>query len=350
MQKNITSLLAEFNDLSNLKKRKENPSGKTEILANKEKKMTPSLPVAKPQKNISKISKTPDDKKLAKLSDNSFLHYLREIQKFPLLTPEEEHEYGVAYAERQDKEAAKKLIQSHLRLVAKMAGKFRNYGLPPSDLVAEGNLGLIQAVKKFDPHKGFRFSTYAMWWIRAYIQDYILRSWSMVKIGTTLAQKKLFFNLSKVKKKIGAFSNSFAHDNSRLAPDQVGQIARTLNVSESDVISMDSRLSQSDTSINKQVGSEEDSAEMGDFLVSSDPSQEEIAIENQEKNRQRAAFRKAFATLNDRERDILLKRQMREDSLTLEELSQIYKVSRERIRQIEENAIKKIKKAVSENN
>lgn len=277
---------------------------------------------------------------LVKSQDGGFLQYLRQIQKFPILTKEEEFEYGERYAKTGDKEAAKILVQSHLRLVAKMATKFRNYGLPLIDLVSEGNIGLMQAVKKFDPRKGFRFSTYAMWWIRAYMQDYILRSWSLVKIGTTAAQKKLFFNLHKIKKKLGST------DGKALLPHHVQQISDDLGVTKKEVIEMNSRLSQSDTSLNNLVGEEDDAKEVVDLMASSDAGQEEIAIENQERTRQEIAFKKAFANLNERERDILMKRQMIENPLTLEELSQIYQVSRERIRQIEESAINKIRKEV----
>ncbi len=277
---------------------------------------------------------------LVKSSEAGFLRYLREIQKFPILTAEEELKYGTRFAETGDKEAAKMLIQSHLRLVAKMAGKFRNYGLPLVDLVSEGNVGLMQAVKKFDPKKGFRFATYAMWWIRAYMQEYILRSWSLVKIGTTLAQKKLFFNLHKIKKRIATSSNG------TLLPEEVSRIASDLNVSEKEVSEMNSRLSQSDTSLNNFVGDADDATEVVDLMASNDDSQEQIAIANQERFRQQKIFKIAFETLNEREKDILIKRQMSEDSMTLEELSQIYKVSRERIRQIEESAIKKIREAI----
>ena len=277
----------------------------------------------------------------SKSSENGFLKYLREIQKFPLLTEEEEFEFGERFARTGDKTAAKMLVQSHLRLVVKMARKFKNYGLPIIDLVSEGNLGLMQAVKKFDPHKGFRFATYAMWWIRAYMQDYILRSWSLVKIGTTAAQKKLFFNLHKIKKKLGASPDK------ALLPDHITHIANNLHVLPKEVVEMNSRLSQSDTSLNKLIGDEDNSSEMVDLMESDDASQEEIAIRNQEKSRQEAMFQKAFATLNEREQDILFKRQMLENPLTLEELSQIYQVSRERIRQIEENAIRKIKKEIA---
>lgn len=280
-------------------------------------------------------------------SDNSgFLQYLQKIQKFPILTPEEEFEYGVRFAENGDREAARMLVQSHLRLVVKIANKFKNYGLPIVDLVSEGNLGLLQAVRKFDPHKGFRFATYAMWWIKAYIQEYILRSWSLVKIGTTVAQKKLFFNLHKIKKLIGIQERATLSEGNALSPEHISRIATDLNVSEKEVVEMNSRLSQSDTSLNNLVSSDDDSREMVDLMEADQESQEEIAIHNQEKSRQEKMFNAAFAKLNDREKDILIKRQMSENSLTLEELSQIYKVSRERIRQIEENAINKIKKAV----
>jgi RNA polymerase sigma-32 factor len=287
------------------------------------------------------LPKTKNDLVKSKSGENGFLKYLREIQKFPLLTEEEEFEFGERFARTGDKIAAKMLIQSHLRLVVKMARKFKNYGLPIIDLVSEGNLGLMQAVKKFDPHKGFRFATYAMWWIRAYMQDYILRSWSLVKIGTTAAQKKLFFNLHKIKKKLGASPDK------ALLPDHITHIANNLHVLPKEVVEMNSRLSQSDTSLNKLIGDEDNSSEMVDLMESDDASQEEIAIRNQEKSRQEAMFQKAFATLNEREQDILLKRQMLENPLTLEELSQIYQVSRERIRQIEENAIRKIKKEIA---
>ena len=276
---------------------------------------------------------------LTKTTDG-FLQYVRQIQKFPMLTPEEEMEYGTRFAKTGDKEAAKMLVQSHLRLVVKMSAKFKNYGLPIIDLVSEGNIGLMQAVKKFDPSKGFRFATYAMWWIRAYMQDYILRSWSLVKIGTTVAQKKLFFNLHKIKKKINAASDK------AMLLEHVQQISNDLGVTQKEVIEMNSRLSQSDTSLNNLVSDDDDSREIGDLIVSNEISQEEIAIENQTKSRQEILFKKAFANLNEREKDILTKRQMSENTMTLEELSQIYKVSRERIRQIEENAINKIRKEV----
>jgi len=282
-------------------------------------------------------------KNLSKSGGGSLLHYIHEIQKFPLLTAEEEKTYAIRFAKTGDKEAAKMLIQSHLRLVVKMASKYRNYGLPITDLIAEGNLGLIHATKKFDPHKGFRFSTYSMWWIRAFMQDHILRSWSLVKIGTTAAQKKLFFNLHKIKKKLGIHSGESA-----LNPSQIEHVAEILNVSNKEVLEMDSRLSQSDSSLNKQIGEEGDSIEVVDLMEANQETQEEIAIKNQEKWQRESLFHQAFEKLNEREKDILFKRQMSEDPLTLEELSQIHKVSRERIRQIEEAAIKKIRKLISE--
>lgn len=280
------------------------------------------------------------EKNLVK-NDDGFNQYLREIQKFPILTPEQEYEYATKFAKNNDKEAGKILIQSHLRLVVKIAYKFKNYGLPASDLVAEGNIGLIQALKKFEPEKGFRFSTYAMWWIRAFIQDYVLRSWSMVKIGTTSAQKKLFFNLNKIKKKLG-----INHSDNQISNENINKIASDLNVSKEEVLDMDSRLTQSDKSLNTKINDEE--TEIGDQMSDNSPSQEEIAIKNQEISRQKTLFKKAFDQLNDREKEIILKRQLIDDPQTLEELSQSFKVSRERIRQIEENAIKKIKKFITE--
>ena len=274
---------------------------------------------------------------------DGFAKYLHEIHKFPLLTPEQEYDYAIRFAEHNDSEAGKMLIQSHLRLVVKIANKFKNYGLPTADLVAEGNMGLIQALKKFEPRQGFRFSTYSMWWIRAFIQDYVLRSWSLVKIGTTSAQKKLFFNLGKIKRKLGVQSNEFG-----LSQEKIKHIAETLNVSSQEVIDMDSRLTQSDSSLNHKIGEDEESIESMDLLADTRPNQEQISIENQQKEQRRNLFKKAFEQLNLREQEIIFKRQLSEDSQTLEELSQHYKVSRERIRQIEESALKKLKKIIAE--
>ncbi len=274
-------------------------------------------------------------------SGDGFAEYIKQIQKFPILSPEQEYEYGMRFKNHGDKEAAKMLIQSHLRLVVKIAGKFKNYGLPITDLVSEGNIGLIQAVKKFDPDKGFRFSTYAMWWIRANIQEYILRSWSLVKIGTTVAQKKLFFNLHKIKRRLGQSSNEKS-----LSDENIKKIADDLHVSPKEVIQMDSRLQNSDSSLNNPIGEDEDSIEFGDKIASSDETQEDIAISNQEKERRESILRQAFNVLNEREKDILIKRQMSEISVTLEELSKIYHISRERIRQLEANALAKLKKEI----
>lgn len=278
-----------------------------------------------------------------KYGSSGFLKYLNQVNSFPILSQEEEFNYSIKYSEQNDMESAKMLLQSHLRLVVKIALKFKNYGLPVVDLVSEGNLGLVQAVKKFEPRKGFRFSTYAMWWIRAFIQDYILRSWSLVKIGTTLAQKKLFFNLHKIKKKLGV-------DNSgnMLSEEKISKIASNLNVSNKEVIEMDSRLSQSDTSLNNLIDSDsEDCEEVGNLIASSQENQEEIIIKKQQFEQRKIVFDKAFSLLNEREKDILIKRQLTDNPSTLEELSKFYNISRERIRQIEENAINKIKKEVN---
>ena len=284
---------------------------------------------------------------LAKVSPSKnadgFKKYLQEIQKFPLLTPEQEYDYATRFAEQNDSEAGKILIQSHLRLVVKIANKFKNYGLPTSDLVAEGNMGLIQALKKFEPKKGFRFSTYSMWWIRAFIQDYVLRSWSLVKIGTTSAQKKLFFNLGKIKKRLGAHNNEFG-----LSQENIKHIAETLNVSSQEVVDMNSRLTQNDSSLNNKIGEDDGDLESLDLIADNHPNQEQISIENQQRDQQRNLFKQAFEKLNPREQEIIFKRQLSDDSQTLEELSQHYKVSRERIRQIEESAIKKLKKTIAE--
>jgi RNA polymerase sigma-32 factor len=279
----------------------------------------------------------------ARSSEASFFHYLQEIQKFPLLTFEEEQEYATRFQKTGDKEAAKMLIQSHLRLVVKIASKFRTYGLPIVDLVSEGNVGLITAVKKFDTTKGFRFSTYAMWWIKAYMQEYILKSWSMVKIGTTAAQKKLFFNLKKIKKRIDA------SDTGNLLPEQITKIAHDLNVSKKEVVDMNARMQNHDGSLNKIIGEDADGVEVGDKLISPLQSQEELVIENQEKSRQEKLLEEALKILNERERDIIVKRNMSENPPTLEDLSKVYRVSKERVRQIEEAALNKIRKFIKQN-
>ena len=221
-------------------------------------------------------------------ADAGFFQYLKEINKFPLLTPEEEYDYGMRYQKNGDKYAAQMLVQSHLRLVVKIATKFRSYNLPMIDLVSEGNVGLIQAVKKFAPQKGFRFSTYAMWWIKAYIQEYILKSWSLVKIGTTVAQKKLFFNLRKIKKKLKA------SEEGNLLPEHIEEIARDLNVSRKEVIDMNSRLQNSDSSLNRTIGDDSSNIEVIDQLESNYENQEELAIRSQERLKSEELIKLAF--------------------------------------------------------
>ena len=283
---------------------------------------------------------------IASSKSGSFLKYLTEIQRFPILTAEEEIKYANQFVNNPDsaegKEAAKMLIQSHLRLVVKIANKFKNYGIPVSDLVSEGNIGLIQALKKFAPDKGFRFSTYAMWWIRAFMQEYILRSWSLVKIGTTLAQRKLFFNLHKIKKKLGY------NQEKSLSYNQISEISNNLGVSDKEVVEMDSRLSQSDSSLHSTIKNDnEEIAEAIELVVDNLPNQEQIFAENQHQQQQKNLFRQAFETLNPREQEILYKRQILDSTYTLGQLSKQYNVSGERIRQIEEMAIKKIKNHIA---
>ena len=287
------------------------------------------------EKSLS-IKNSPDN---IRSENHSFLQYLNKIHKFPILTLEEEIEHSNRFKNFNDKESAKILIQSHLRLVVKIASKFRNYGLSMVDLVSEGNMGLMQALKKFEPSKGFRFSTYAMWWVRASIQEFILKSWSLVKIGTTVAQKKLFFNLNKIKKKLGETSNK------AISPNNLKIISQNLNVSEKEVIEMDIRLNNSDSSLNQKF-SEEEELEFGDTIASQEPNQEEVATYNQTKYRQENIFKKSLKVLNEREKEIIKNRHLIESPLTLEELSKLHQVSRERIRQIEESAINKIKKEV----
>ena len=273
-------------------------------------------------------------------AESGFFQYLSQIQKFPILTHEQEYEYGVRYKEKGDQDAAKMLIQSHLRLVMKIAVTFRNYGLPLIDLVSEGNVGLVRAVKKFDPKKGFRFSTYAMWWIKAYIQEYILRSWSLVKMGTTVAQKKIFFNLRKIKNRINAA------DDRNLLPEQIKLIAHDLNVSESEVVEMDSRLNNSDSSLNQIIGDSDEGVEMQDMISASDKAQDVAIIDNQEKASREHMLKIAISKLKPREQEIVKARRLSENSATLEELSKIYKVSKERVRQIEAAALEKIRKEI----
>lgn len=269
--------------------------------------------------------------------------YLQEIRKFPLLEPEEEYMLAKRWVDHQDAEAAHKMVTSHLRLAAKIAMGYRGYGLPQAEVISEANVGLMQAVKRFDPEKGFRLATYAMWWIRASIQEYILRSWSLVKLGTTSAQKKLFFNLRKAKAKVGALEEG------DLRPENVAQIAKDLSVSEDEVIDMNRRLSGSDASLNATVGSDGDSAtQWQDWLEDEDSDQAEAYEEKDELDARRALLVQAMAVLNDREKDVLMQRRLADEPVTLEELSESYGVSRERIRQIEVRAFEKLQARMRE--
>ncbi len=269
--------------------------------------------------------------------------YMQEIRKFPLLDPEEEYMLAKRWVDHQDTEAAHKLVTSHLRLAAKIAMGYRGYGLPQAEVISEANVGLMQAVKRFDPEKGFRLATYAMWWIRAAIQEYILRSWSLVKLGTTSAQKKLFFNLRKAKARIGALEEGDLH------PDKVKQIAHDLGVTEDEVISMNRRMSGADASLNATVGSDGDSVmQWQDWLADENADQAADYEERDELEARRELLAQALEVLNEREKDILTQRRLADTPVTLEELSKQYKVSRERIRQIEVRAFEKLQKKMRE--
>ena len=268
----------------------------------------------------------------------SLNRYLSEIRKFPLLQPEEEYMLARRWKEHEDPEAATRLVTSHLRLVAKIAMGYRGYGLPVSELISEGNIGLMQGVKKFEPDRGFRLATYAMWWIKASIQEYILRSWSLVKIGTTAAQKKLFFNLRRMKNQLQAI------DEGDLKPADVKKIATDLGVSEDEVVSMNRRMSKGgDTSLNAAVR-EDGEGEWQDWLQDDGPIQDEVVADREEADIRHDLLREALMTLNDRERHILTQRRLVEEPQTLEELSQEYDISRERVRQIEVRAFEKLQK------
>ena len=275
--------------------------------------------------------------------EGSFASYLSKIRKFPMLDAAEEYVLAKNWRDKGDKEAAHKLVTSHLRLVAKIAMGYRGYGLPVSELVSEGNIGLMQAVKKFDPEKGFRLTTYAIWWIKASIQEYVLRSWSLVKIGTTSAQKKLFFNLKKIKNQI------FAAEQGDLLPEHVTEIANQLNVREDEVVSMNQRLAGHEHSLNAHVGNEEGDAEWQDWVVDEEADQELQISQKQEIDQRKELLKNALHVLDEREKEILYDRRLIDEPKTLEELSQKYKVSRERIRQIENRAFDKIQKAMLEN-
>jgi len=266
--------------------------------------------------------------------------YLAEIKKFPILAPEEEYMLAKRWTEHQDTDAAAKLVNSHLRLVAKIAMGYRGYGLPVSELISEGNIGLMQGVKKFEPDRGFRLATYAMWWIRASIQEFILRSWSLVKMGTTAAQKKLFFNLRRMKNQIEAFEDG------DLKPEDVTKIATDLGVSEEDVISMNRRMAMGgDTSLNVSLRDDGEGS-WQDWLVDTEPLQDERVADAQESQVRHELLIEAMKALNDREKHILTERRLTDEPKTLEELSQVYDVSRERIRQIEVRAFEKLQKAL----
>jgi RNA polymerase sigma-32 factor len=274
-------------------------------------------------------------------AEGGLSRYLQEIRKFPMLEPDEEFMLAKRYKEHEDPEAAQKLITSHLRLVAKIAMGYRGYGLPISEVISEGNVGLMHAVKRFEPDKGFRLATYAMWWIRAAIQEYVLRSWSLVKIGTTAAQKRLFFNLRKVKGQIAAL------DDGNLHPDQIKQIATTLHVSEADVVSMNQRLT-GDASLNAPMRADEGSSEWQDWLVDDTPDQETTLGNSEEFDERMSFLEGAMGELNEREKAIFQARRLKDNPATLEELAQEYNVSRERIRQIEVRAFEKVQEAVQQ--
>jgi RNA polymerase sigma-32 factor len=265
--------------------------------------------------------------------------YLSQIRKFPILEAEEEFILAKNWTEREDTEAAHKLVTSHLRLVAKIAMGYRGYGLPLGDLISEGNVGLMQAVKRFDPDKGFRLSTYAMWWIKASIQEYILRTWSLVKIGTTAAQKKLFFNLRKIKGQLQAI------DEGDLSPENVQKISERLNVSETEVVSMNRRLSGPDNSLNAPLAADGD-GEWQDWLVDESANQEEVLGQAEELAGRRKLLANSLTNLNERERYIFVERRLTENPKTLEELSEEYNISRERVRQIEVRAFEKVQKSI----
>ena len=263
--------------------------------------------------------------------------YMQEIRKFPMLEPEQEYMLAKAWVEREDTGAAHKLVTSHLRLAAKIAMGYRGYGLPQAEVVSEANVGLMQAVKKFDPEKGFRLATYAMWWIRASIQEYVLRSWSMVKMGTTSGQKKLFFNLRKAKSRIGAY------DEGDMRPEQVSKIATDLGVTETEVVSMNRRMSGGDASLNVVIGGDgESSTQWQDWLQDDSADQAGDYEKNDELSVRSEMLMEAMSVLNDREKDIILKRRLQDKPSTLEALSSTYEVSRERIRQIEVRAFEKL--------
>ena len=275
-------------------------------------------------------------------SDNGLTRYLQEIRKFPMLEPEEEYMLARSWAEHGDSESAHKLVTSHLRLAAKIALGYRGYGLPTNEVISEANIGLMKAVKRFEPEKGFKLATYAMWWIRASIQEYVLRSWSLVKMGTTSAQKKLFFNLRKLKGRIGALEDG------DLRPENVSRIATELKVSEDEVISMNRRMLGGDSSLNTKINSDgESDAEWQDWLKDEAADHVESFESKEELNVRRALLVKAMSDLTEREKEIISSRQLSDDPKTLEDLSRVFKVSRERVRQIEVKAFEKLREKIN---
>ena len=268
-------------------------------------------------------------------SDTGLTRYMQEIRKFPMLEADEEYMLAKSFKEHGNTEAAHKLVTSHLRLVAKMAMGFRGYGLPLVELISEGNIGLMQAVKKFDPDKGFRLSTYAMWWIKASIQEYVLRSWSVVKVGSSAAQTKLFFHLKRLRARITQAEGD-------LSPQEVAYISKELDVPEDDVVDMDRRMNSHDISLSQPYGDSEGDAEYGDFIADSAEGLDTVLSERQEKSKNSKQLNTAIADLTDREKDILFERRLREEPTTLEDLSQRYNISRERVRQIENRAFEKV--------
>ncbi|MGY6769207.1 RNA polymerase sigma factor RpoH [Komagataeibacter sp. NFXK3] len=271
--------------------------------------------------------------------ENNLSKYLRDIRKFPMLSPEEELRLSHRWKDKGDTEAAHKLVTSHLRLVAKIAMGYRGYGLPVGELISEGNIGMMQAVRRFDPDRGFRLATYAMWWIRAAIQEYILHSWSLVKIGTTAAQKKLFFNLRRLKGQMQAI------DDGDLQPEQVNKIAQSLGVPEQDVVNMNRRLAAPDHSLNAPLRMDGE-GEWQDWLVDDNDNQEQTLAESEEYSGRQALLTNAMKSLNERERHILTERRLKDEPATLEELSHVYNISRERVRQIEVRAFEKVQAAM----
>jgi len=271
--------------------------------------------------------------------EGNLQRYLQEIRKFPMLEPEEEYMLAKRWREHEDAEAAQRLVTSHLRLVAKIAMGYRGYGLPVSELIAEGNVGMMQAVKRFDPERGFRLATYAMWWIRASIQEYILHSWSLVKMGTTAAQKKLFFNLRRLKGQLQAIEEG------DMSPENVTKIAERLDVSEDEVISMNRRLASADHSLNAPLR-QDGEGEWQDWLVDESDTQETLIADAEEMDKRRELLADAMETLNERERHILTERRLQDDPTTLEDLSKVYGISRERVRQIEVRAFEKLQKSM----